>query len=110
MYSILILNTQENVVNYGHNLLQTALKLKWRNLRIKYAMEPDTGVEPVLNEYESFVLPIYESGTRASYVNRTHIPGVQNPCTSHCTKEAQNVFYFNMEHANIYINLLLFQI
>lgn len=49
---------------------------------------PDTGVEPVLNEYESFVLPIYESGTRASYVNRTHIPGVQNPCTSHCTKEA----------------------
>lgn len=76
------------VVNYRHNLLQTALKLKWRNLRIQYAMEPDTGVEPVLNEYEPFVLPIYESGTRASYVNRTHIPGVQNPCTSHCTKEA----------------------
>ena len=34
VYSILILNTQENVVNYHHNLLQTALKLKWRNLRI----------------------------------------------------------------------------
>ena len=29
---------------------------------LSYAMEPDTGVEPVLNEYESFVLPIYESG------------------------------------------------
>ena len=28
------------VVNYGNNLLQTALKLKWRNLRIVYAMEP----------------------------------------------------------------------
>ena len=34
-----------------------------------YAMGPDTGVEPVLNEYESFVLPIYESGKYASYVD-----------------------------------------
>ena len=40
VYSILILNTQENVVNYRNNLLQTALRLKWRNLRIVYAMEP----------------------------------------------------------------------
>lgn len=56
-------------------------------------MGPDTGVEPVLNEYESFVLPIYESGTRASYVNRTHIPGVQNPCTSHCTKKAYKMYF-----------------
>ena len=62
VYSILILNTQENVVSYARNLLQTALKLKWRNLRIVYAMVPDTGADPVLNEYESFVLPIYESG------------------------------------------------
>lgn len=68
-------------------------------------MEPDTGVEPVLNEYESFVLPIYESGTRASCQSRTDFPEIQSPCTSRYTKEAyKSVLYFSTEYTKVQVS------